>query len=180
MNNNMNICHNILMKDVHSLPSCQQISVKHKKSNEDQRFTGITVQQQGDTEENDQTEHIAEVTVQQQGDTEENEQTETDSIPLEPGMTVAYYVPNYADEEPQIGTVVSIPDEMDEVVVEWMSGTYSEPWTVCIKQKGSYTTWKESIPSSMILFPIELSQSRRISTTLKMELQYTYAQIRHT
>lgn len=105
---------------------------------------------------------------------------ESDSnIPLEPGMTVACYVPSYVDEEPQIGSIISIPDETDEVLVEWMSGTYSEPWTVCrIKEKGIYTTWKEKISTSMVLFPIELSQSRRISATLKKKLQLKYAQIR--
>ena len=81
----------------------------------------------------------------------------SNNIPLETGMTVACFVPSYKDEEPQIGTVLSLCNETDEVLVEWMMGTYSEPLAVCkIREKGIYTTWKETIPISMILFPIEL------------------------
>ena len=111
----------------------------------------------------------------------ENDPSPIDNIPLEPGMTVACYVPTYSDEEPQIGIIQSVSDERDEVVLEWMSGTYNEPWTVCkIKQGGKYTTWKEAIQKSMVLFPIELSQNRRISVILKRELQFAYAEIRDT
>ena len=111
-----------------------------------------------------------------QEEVQRNIDTYRDDIPLEPGMMVACYVPRYCDEEPQIGSVVSVSDE---VVVEWMTGTYNEPWTVCrIKEKGRYIPWKETLHKSMILFPIELSPSSRISFLLKKELQYTYAQIR--
>ena len=106
------------------------------------------------------------------------EQNET-TVPLEPGMTVACYVPDYDDEEPQIGAILSITNETEEVLIEWMTGTYSEPWSICKKKgKDGYSTWKELIPLSMVLFPIELSASRRIHTTLKKKLQDAYAQIR--
>lgn len=87
-------------------------------------------------------------------------------------MTVACYLPSYEDEEPQIGSILSILGEADEVLIEWMSGTYNEAWTVCRKRgKECYTTWKEHIPISMVLFPIQLSSSCRISTTLKRKLK---------
>ena len=129
-------------------------------SNEDERDTG-------------------EQSFEEQGHNEEPEPTNNDNIPLEPGMIVACYVPSYGEEEPQIGSILSIPDGTDEVLIEWMSGTYSEPWTVCKKRdKAGYTTWKESVPISMILFPIELSASCRISVTLKKKLQHAYSQVR--
>ena len=121
-------------------------------------------------------------TVQTQ-DVQELEQSNSDqceSIPLEPGMTAVCFVPKYADEEPQIGSIISILPESDEVVIEWMSGTYSELWTVCKKRKkGGYTTWKENIPRLMVLFPIELSQSSCISGVLKKKLQLAYDKVRN-
>lgn len=48
---------------------------------------------------------------------------------LEIGMTVACFLPRFAEEQPQIGQVVDIADS--EVGVEWMTGTNSEPWVVC-------------------------------------------------
>ena len=146
--------------------------MKHKKTATcTSRNLAVTAsnEEQGDGEES----------IQEQGDREVHKQIETDNIPLEEGMVVACYVPSYADEEPQIGSILSISDGLDEVLIEWMSGTYSEPWTVCKKKEGrSYTTWKENISTSMVLFPIQLSQSRRISGALKTKLQCTYAQVR--
>ena len=65
-------------------------------------------------------------------------------------------------------------------MIEWMTGTYySESWFVYKYRKGgTYTTWRETIPITSILFPIELTSSCRISLTLKLTLQKAYAEKR--
>ena len=99
------------------ISSLTQISVKQKRKsrqNEEQVKANCTT--------------VTASTVCTTQDAMENEPSPVDNIPLEPGMIVACYVPNYPDEEPQIGTIQSVSDERDEVVLEWMSGTYNEPW----------------------------------------------------
>ena len=53
---------------------------------------------------------------------------------LKCGMLVACFIPKYKEEEPQIGTVVSVPDKNGNLEIEWMTGTYSEPWMTCQKK----------------------------------------------
>ena len=70
---------------------------------------------------------------------------------LEIGMVVACYLSCYTNEEPQIGQVLSLSDNSESVVIEWMTGTYSEPWTLIkYRHNGAYTTWKETIPITAI------------------------------
>lgn len=102
-------------------------------------------------------------------------------VQLRCGIQVACFVPDYEEEEPQIGTVTATPVGSENVEIEWMMGSYSEPWTVCKKrEKGKYVTWKEKIPLSSILFPIELTRSCRLNTGLVKKLKHAYKVIRET
>jgi len=84
---------------------------------------------------------------------------------LQPGTIVACYLSKYEDEEPQIGKVTLT--DSDEIEVEWMVGTYSEPWQIWKQKQGrSYTTWKEKIPSTAVLFPVQFSSTERLSSSL--------------
>ena len=98
---------------------------------------------------------------------------------IEVGMIVACYVSNYADEEPQLGKLVALDNSSNSAVIEWMTGTYSEPWIIYkYRSGGSYKTWRDTIPTSSILFPIELTASNRITSALKLRLQEAYEERR--
>ena len=94
---------------------------------------------------------------------------------LENGMTVACFLPQYIDEEPQIGRVVTLADELE---IEWMRGTYFEPWVLYKTRRG--TTWREQIPLGAVLFPVELSANGRISKRLKVQLKRAYERERNS
>ena len=101
-------------------------------------------------------------------------------VKLRCAMQVACFVQMYEDEEPQIGTVTA-PIDNEHVEIEWMVGSYSEPWTVCKRRKGGrYVPWKELIPLSSILFPVELSRSYRLTPALVKKLKDAYKKIRDT
>ena len=103
------------------------------------------------------------------------------SVQLRSGMQVACFVPNYKEEEPQIGTITAIPVGSKNVEIEWMVGTYSEPWTVYkTRERGKYVTWKEMIPLSSVLFPVELTRSCRLNTGFVKKLKHAYKEIRET
>ena len=69
-------------------------------------------------------------------------------------IIVACYVPEYSDEEPQLGKIVNVQNDRS-FEVEWMVGTYSEPLRIWRERKGQdYITWKETIAKESILFPI--------------------------
>ncbi len=98
---------------------------------------------------------------------------------IEVGMVVACFLQCYGDEEPQIGKVVALERDLKSVVIEWMTGTYSQPWVLYkYRKQGIYTTWRETIPITSVLFPLELTTSSRIPSALKLELQNAYEQIR--
>ena len=98
---------------------------------------------------------------------------------IEVGMIVACYMPKYADEEPQLGKLVAVENNSNSVLIEWMTGTYSEPWIIYkYRSGGSYKTWRDTIPTSSILFPIELTASNRIMSALKLRLQEAYEEKR--
>ena len=82
----------------------------------------------------------------------------------------------YADEEPQLGKLTIDSDiSSDNFEVEWMVGTYSEPWQLWKQSYGrSYKTWKDKIPSNAVLFPIELNSNGRLSTSLIVKLKEEY------
>ena len=97
------------------------------------------------------------------------------TVNLECGMQVACFVPLYQNEKPQIGTVITLPDGSGDLEIEWMAGTYSGPWTVCkTKQGRSYVPWKENIPISTILFPVQLTKTGRLGNSLKIKLKRAY------
>ena len=82
----------------------------------------------------------------------------------------------YADEEPQLGKLIKDSDiNSDNFEVEWMVGTYCEPWQLWKQSHGRISkTWKDKIPSTAVLFPIELSSNRRLSTSLIVKLKQEY------
>ena len=104
-------------------------------------------------------------------------------LQLRCGMQVACFVPNYEEEEPQIGILTAIPVGSENVEIEWMVGlhVYSEPWTVYKRrERGKYMTWKEMIPLSSILYPIELTRSCRLNTGFGKMLKHAYKEIRES
>ncbi len=77
-------------------------------------------------------------------------------------MKVACYVPKYRDEEPQIGVIKSLMEGGEKIEIEWMVGGYSECWEMCKIKKGKeYVPWSETIFVKNILFPVELTKSKR-------------------
>ena len=96
-------------------------------------------------------------------------------------MHVACFIPKYKDEEPQIGKIISFPnDQSTDIEVEWMVGTYTECWVVWRKRQGKgYITWKETVPVDAILFPITLNENGRLNKTLVQKLKNAYKKIRH-
>lgn len=105
-------------------------------------------------------------------------QTDDADVIISCGSKVACYVPSYSDEEPQIAIVRALPDENDEVLVDWMGGSYSSTWDVCkVKEGKDYVNWQEKIKRDNILFNIELTRSNRISSALKGKLKKAYEQI---
>lgn len=71
-------------------------------------------------------------------------------------MQVACFLPEY-EEEPQIRTVTAIPVGRENVEIEWMVGSYSEPWTVHKKGTREIRDMEggDTSPSS-IIFPLNL------------------------
>ena len=83
----------------------------------------------------------------------------------------------YSDEEPQLSNVVRIDGEQLEV--EWLVGSYSEPWTVWKEKRGrEYVTWKELIPMHAVLFPVSLTKTQRLTNDLILKLKTSYEQKR--
>ena len=98
---------------------------------------------------------------------------------LKAGSIVACFLSEYS-EEPQLGTIVDIPDDTS-FEIEWMVGTYSEPWKIWREKKGkNYVTWNEIIPKESVLFPVLLSKTNRIPTDLISKLKVTYADRRNS
>lgn len=92
------------------------------------------------------------------------------------GSLVALFVDKYKDEIPQIAKIVSEPsNESDVVEVEWLVGTYSSTFKPCKKREGrSYVPWRETVPYTSILFPVELTKGCRLSQSLKTKLMEAY------
>ena len=93
------------------------------------------------------------------------------------GTTLACFMEQLADEEPQLGKLIKDSDiSSDNFEVKWMVGTYSEPWQLLRKQSHGriYKTWKDKIPSNAVLFPIKLSSNGRLSTSLIVKLKQEY------
>ncbi len=69
---------------------------------------------------------------------------------IECGIVVACYLPQYKDEEPQIGRVVTIED--DNIEVEWMSGSYTQALLQCARSVVKYG--KSRFPKTVYFFPL--------------------------
>ena len=84
----------------------------------------------------------------------------------------------YSDEEPQLGKLTKEYDiSSQHFEVEWMVGTYAEPWQLWKQKHGrDYRTWKEVIPLNTVLFPIKLSSGGRLSNSLTGTLKQAYEQ----
>lgn len=88
---------------------------------------------------------------------------------------MACFVPEYVDEEPQLGRVTNINDGNSIVEVEWMVRSYAKPWKVWREKRGrDYVTWKESISTNAVIFPLTLTKTERISNGLISKLKTTY------
>ena len=90
---------------------------------------------------------------------------------------MACYLPKYSDEEPQLGKVVD--NQGDRLIVEWLVGSYSDPWIIWKKKIGAdYVTWEEGIPKEAVLFPVTLSKAHRLSNSSILKLKAIYEQKR--
>lgn len=99
---------------------------------------------------------------------------------LSVGTIVACFIPRYSDEEPQLGKVINIGDD-ENVEVEWMIGSYAEPWRIWKEKKGKeYVTWKDIIPKDAILFPVALSKTDRLLSSDIARLKIAYVEKRKT
>ena len=85
-------------------------------------------------------------------------------IEIKSGTIVACFLKNYEDEEPQLGCVTQFNKGDLDVELEWMVGAYSEAWSLWKKKKGKqYETWRERVPLSSMLFPVEINRNNRLS-----------------
>ena len=55
---------------------------------------------------------------------------------VQEGEMIAVYLPQYRDELPTIGKVVSFNEEGAKVEVEWYVGSYTGVWRVVLSVKG--------------------------------------------
>ena len=72
--------------------------------------------------------------------------TPESDVPIKACNIVACYLEKYQDEEPQITEILDV--KLDTVKVQWMQGSYHDPWCPCkTNKKGStYEPWVEEIP----------------------------------
>ena len=97
---------------------------------------------------------------------------------LSDGMFVAVYLEKYRDELPLIARIVSVRSSNVDVEVEWYIGCYSGDWKVCMRGRGrSREAWREQIPKSSILFPVELTKSMKLSKDTVEALKSSYKDI---
>lgn len=102
------------------------------------------------------------------------------AVALSVGTIVACFIPRYSDEEPQLGKVISIREE-ENVEVEWMVGSYSEPWRIWKEKKEKeYVTWKDIVPKDTVLFPVSLSKTNRLLSSDIAKLKTVYREKRKT
>ena len=86
----------------------------------------------------------------------------------------------YSDEEPQLGKVINIEDT-ENVEVEWMVGSYAEPWRTWKEKKGGKDmTWKDIITKDSVLFPVVLSKTDRLLSSDVAKLKAAYRERHNT
>jgi len=88
------------------------------------------------------------------------------------GDIVACYVDQYAEEEPQIATIISMKQN-NKLDVHWMHGSYSDP----CKRGRSMEPWIEEIDTKNLLYPLELTRSCRLPESTRKKLKLSYSQL---
>ena len=102
--------------------------------------------------------------------------TPENDVPIKAGNIVACYSEKYQDEEPQIAEILDV--KSDIVKVQWMQGSYHDPWCPCKTKKGSaYEPWLEEIPRSSILSQVHLSRASRFTGPCKKKLKLSYSKL---
>ena len=97
------------------------------------------------------------------------------------GTIVACFLQEYSDEEPQLGRVLKVDEERENCnyEIEWLVGSYSETWSIWKQKKGrEYVTWKEVIPNHAVLFPVTLTGTERLPSSLVSKLKRAYKEKR--
>ena len=103
--------------------------------------------------------------------------TEQHSDKVTVGTVLACFLPQYNDEEPQLGRVLTVDGEGKNCnyEIEWLVGSYSEFWSVWKQKKGKeYVTWKEVIPNHTVLCPVTLTRAERLSSSTVSKLKHLY------
>ena len=91
------------------------------------------------------------------------------------GTTVAVYLPQYRDELPLIGKVVSVDAIANQVTVHWYVGTYSGMWKPCRRRDGrNYVDWEEAVPIAAVLCTVNLTKSFKLPKSTVLELKEAY------
>ena len=92
---------------------------------------------------------------------------------------MACFLEKYADEEPQIGEIISVHDDVSELEINWYTGSYNDPWAPCKRKQGAsqYSLWMEVIPTNVVLCAIKLSRACRLSIHDKNKLKSMYSNI---
>ena len=94
------------------------------------------------------------------------------NFPLECGKIVACYLDKYREEEPLIGKILEDNDDM--LTVNWMSGSYSDPWHPC-KLRGEL--WTENIPKASVICEVKLTRGSRLVEPVKKRLKRAYGKM---
>ena len=95
-------------------------------------------------------------------------------------MHVAVYLEKYRDELPLIGMVASLSplDDNSKMELDWYMGCYSGSWKVCMYGGGrARKVWKEIVPCSAILFPVQFTKSMKLPKTTVSLLKEKYARL---
>jgi hypothetical protein len=108
-------------------------------------------------------------------------------------MIIAVFVEEFKYEIPQLGKVLSIQDGL--IDLEWMTGCYSGyfflntffcpfawhcvgPWKTCKRRVGREAqAWTEKVPLSSVLYPIQLTKSNRLKSSIVDKLKSSYASL---
>lgn len=110
------------------------------------------------------------------GTSTDTSSTAESDIPIKAGNIVACYLEKYQDEEPQLAKILEV--NFDKVQVQWLKGSYYDPWSPCELKKGStYEPWVEQIPRTSILYQVYLSKAARLTEPCKKKLKLSYSKL---
>lgn len=99
--------------------------------------------------------------------------TNQDPKDIDVGMLVAIDLDKYR-ERPLIAKVKETKD--DKLVVAWMAGSWTTPWSVCKRWTGrTREEWLEEVSrESIILFDFELTPTGKLRSASIKELKNSY------